>query len=1029
MAMMFHANQQSRLVVLLIILFLQPCLLLLQPHVVVVAGHGGISLRSQQMALLHWKSTLTSSPALNSWQIHTSPCNWTGIECNVVAHHHGHHKTLMVTTISLQNSSINGRLGELNFSELPFLTYMDLSYNGLGGEIPAAICSLSSLSYLDLTSNLLHGQMPHEIGNMSALSQLGLSANTLTGHIPTSIGNLTKLSLLYLDRNQLSGPIPTFLGNLKDLEALTLGTNHLTGGIPISLCNLTKLNELDLIENQLTGFVPQEIGFLSSLTSLVSYTNQLTGHIPASIANLTSLNVLNLSENRFVGFIPDELGNLAGLQLMDLSENQISGSIPATFANLTGVRVLSLFSNKLSGPLPQHLGNLTRLVELDVANNSLHGDLPSNICKGGQLEVFIVDRNMFTGPAPGSLKTCRSLKTLSLADNQITGDISDLGPYPRLIKANLLMNKFYGELSKNWAASTNLNTLRLEENMITGVLPPELSKLTRLEILYIHTNNLTGEIPSEISNLTNLYHLTLARNQFWGHIPSEFGRMSKLQYLDVSSNKLSGSIPQELGNCTELILLKVSNNDLSGEFPGSIGNLAKLQMMLDASNNKLNGGIPVQLGNLVMLELLNLSHNQFNGTIPSSFANMASLSTLDLSYNNLEGPLPTGRIFSNASTSSWFLHNKGLCGNMSGLPRCSSAPTLDHHGKVLHGLALAISLPACIVAVLAASIVIVAIHKRKRSQQATAIQRRDVFSVWNFDGKLAFEDIITATENFSDSHIIGAGGYGTVFKAQLHGGRSVAVKKLLPTEEEVNDEKRFHTEIEVLMKIRHRSIVKLYGFCTHRRYKFLIYDYIDRGSLHATLDNEELAKELGWQNRAAIVRDVAQAVYYLHHECSPSIIHRDITSNNVLLDTAFKAYVSDFGTARILRPDSSNWSELAGTYGYIAPELSYTSVVTSKCDVYSFGVVVLEILMGRYPRELQPIGSLGQDDQKLVLDNLDQRPSSPTMVDESDILLLVKVALACLQTSPQSRPTMQDVYQALIHQSSSYCFLRLSDEL
>ncbi|KAG8081166.1 hypothetical protein GUJ93_ZPchr0007g4511 [Zizania palustris] len=88
------------------------------------------------MAVLHWKSTLKSSPTLNSWQIHTSPCNWTGIECDA-AHHQGHHKTLMVTTISLQNSSINGRrLGELNFSEFPFLTYIDLSYNGLGGENP-----------------------------------------------------------------------------------------------------------------------------------------------------------------------------------------------------------------------------------------------------------------------------------------------------------------------------------------------------------------------------------------------------------------------------------------------------------------------------------------------------------------------------------------------------------------------------------------------------------------------------------------------------------------------------------------------------------------------------------------------------------------------------------------------------------------------------------------------------------------------------------------------------------------------------
>lgn len=175
-----------------------------------------------------------------------------------------------------------------------------------------------------------------------------------------------------------------------------------------------------------------------------------------------------------------------------------------------------------------------------------------------------------------------------------------------------------------------------------------------------------------------------------------------------------------------------------------------------------------------------------------------------------------------------------------------------------------------------------------------------------------------ATENFSERYIVGSGGYGTVYKAQLQGGRLVAVKMLHPTEE-VNDEKRFISEIEVLAKIRHRSIVKLYGFCSHPRYKFLVYNYIDRGNLHSTLEDVELAKELNWQKRLAIARDVAQAMYYLHHECNPPIIHRDITSNNILLDAALKAYISDFGIARILRPDSSNWSELAGTYGYTTP--------------------------------------------------------------------------------------------------------------
>jgi len=126
--------------------------------------------------------------------------------------------------------------------------------------------------------------------------------------------------------------------------------------------------------------------------------------------------------------------------------------------------------------------------------------------------------------------------------------------------------------------------------------------------------------------------------------------------------------------------------------------------------------------------------------------------------------------------------------------------------------------------------------------------------VWNFDGKLVFEDITRATENFSDRYIIGSGGYGTVYKAQLQGERLVAVKKLHQTQEGISDEKRFLSEIEVLTTIRHRSIVKLYGYCSHPRCKFLVYDYIDRGNLHGILENEELAKELDWQKRIAIAR-------------------------------------------------------------------------------------------------------------------------------------------------------------------------------
>ncbi|XP_044380221.1 probable leucine-rich repeat receptor-like protein kinase At1g35710 [Triticum aestivum] len=882
------------------------CLLLLQEAQ--AARHGGISLRSQHMALLHWKATIPSPPLqMSSWKENTSPCNWTGIMCTAV--HHGHRMPWVVTNISLPDAGIRAQLGELNFSALPFLTHIDLHNNSLQGELPTSISSPSALSGLDLTYNQLTGKIPYEIGSLQSLKVLSLSFNKFTGHIPVSLGNLTILTDLVIHQNMLSGPIPEEIGRLVNLELLQLSNNtlrgtipkffgnltqlnilNLFGSIPISITNLTKMNRLFIFENQITGPIPPELGNLAMLNELALYTNQITGSVPPELGNLTMLNVLVLYENQITGpiplelgyllnlqnldistnqisgSIPQEIGNLMNLEYLDLSQNQISGSIPKTFGNLQSIQGIRIFDNKLSGSLPKEFGNLISLVELSLSSNSLSGPLPTNICSGGKLQYLRVFSNMFNGFIPSSLKTCTSLVRLRLESNQLTGDLSQ-----------------------------------------------------------------------------------------------HFG-LRNLAYLDISGNRLSGLIPEELGACTKLLSLKINNNNFSGSLPGAIGNLAGLQIMLDVSNNSLGGVLPQQLGKLQMLEFLNLSHNQFSGSIPSSFASMVSLSTLDVSYNDLEGPVPTTRLLQNASASC-FLSNKGLCGNISGLPPCNSTAVAAHQkGKIL-GLFLPLILVLGFGTVVAAAVIIILTHKKRKPQESITAQARDLFSVWNFDGRLAFDDIVRATEDFNDKYIIGRGGYGKVYKAQLQDGQL--------------------------------------------------------GSLHMTLENQELAKELDWKKGIALATDVAQAISYLHHECSPPIIHRDITSNNILLDTTFKAFVSDFGTARVLRPDSSNWSALAGTYGYIAPELLYTSVVTEKCDVYSFGVVVLELVMGKHPMDLLD-GSLPSEEQTiLVNDILDQRPTTPTTMEENSLALLIKLAFSCLESSPQARPTMREAYHTLIQRPSS----------
>ncbi|KAI9152859.1 hypothetical protein LWI28_002232 [Acer negundo] len=306
---------------------------------------------------------------------------------------------------------------------------------------------------------------------------------------------------------------------------------------------------------------------------------------------------------------------------------------------------------------------------------------------------------------------------------------------------------------------------------------------------------------------------------------------------------------------------------------------------------------------------------------------------------------------------------------------------------------------------------------RKTKLNTEKTKSVDTFSIWNFDGRIAFEDIIEATEDFDIKYCIGTGGYGSVYKAQLSNNRVFALKKLHRSEfEESVFMKSFENEARVLSKIRHRNIVKLYGFCLHKKCMFLIYEYMSKGSLFCVLRYHNKAIKLDWSKRVNIVKSVAHALSYLHHSCTPSIVHRDISSNNVLLNQESKAFLGDFGTAKFLHPDSSNITLLAGTRGYIAPELAYTMVVTEKCDVYSFGVVVLEILMGRHPGELLSfLLSSSLDHNIMLIDILDRR-LMPTMdaTVVQDIILASAIAFACLQSKPKSRPTMKYVSQKFL---------------
>jgi hypothetical protein len=371
-----------------------------------------------------------------------------------------------------------------------------------------------------------------------------------------------------------------------------------------------------------------------------------------------------------------------------------------------------------------------------------------------------------------------------------------------------------------------------------------------------------------------------------------------------------------------LLSLNLSQNKFDGNIPFVIGQLQVIQN-LDLSGNFLDGTIPEMFGQLKYLETLNLSHNNLSGTIPLSYSEMLSLTIVDISYNQLEGPIPNIPAFKNAPIEA-LKNNKGLCGNISGLELCSTLGSNFHIHKTnkILVLVLPLTLGTLLLAlfVYGLSYILFQTLRTKEHKHAEEIRTNNLFAIWSFDGQMVYENIIEATEQFDNKHLIGVGGHGSVYKAELPTGQVVAVKKLHSLDNgDVSNLKAFASEISALTEIRHRNIVKLYGYCSHSLHSFLVYEFLEKGSVDKILKDDELATAFDWKMRVNAIKDIANALSYMHHDCSPSIVHRDISSKNVVLDSEYVAHVSDFGTAKFLNPNSSNRTCFVGTFGYSAP--------------------------------------------------------------------------------------------------------------
>ncbi|GFY88743.1 receptor-like protein kinase 2 [Actinidia rufa] len=926
----------------------------------------------EKLALLEFKESVSDpNGLLSSWRLDGfNHCSWFGVQCG---------SNSRVFAIRIAGDGRDG-----GFLSLPF--------NEIGGEIPSEIWGLSNLEVLDLEGNSILGYFPGEFG----------AGNEVNGTIPKFIGSFSGLKGLYLSSNRLNGPVPDVFGN-----------------------NCRHLEHVDLSGNFINDEIPRSLGSCSRLRTLLLFSNLFSGAIPHELGRLRRLEVLDVSRNNLRGPIPPELGNCVELSVLVLS-NLFDSSNPRGDEPLGAPSSATDEFNYFEGSIPMKQTLLPKLKIIWAPNVNLQGKFPRKWIQCETLEIVNLAQNLFTGEISGVFEGCKNLQFLNLSSNRLSGKLDEKLLVPCMAIFDVSGNRMSGPIpSFNNAACSHIPSMNSDTPQSHNPFFAYLSFFTYktsiensfpfmdVNLVMIHNfagNKFTGPIPvlpitPERSEKKINYAFLAGDNKLSGPL---FGKLSgncdRLagMVVNISNNRIYDSFPSDIGLlCRSLIFFDASENDISGSMPQSIGELKSL-VLLDLSGNKLNGLIPHGLANLRNLTVLLLNNNTLSGQIPTGLPNLPSLTTFNVSFNNLSGPLSSNSRAINCSSmlGNPLLPSCPLVSFSVPPPNLYAAPPSEinsENGKNgLSSIQIASIIAASLVAVVLLALAVLLCYVRKWMSdsrvQVSELSDTGEITVFNDIGvPLTYESVVQATGNFNANNCIGHGGFGSTYKAEISPGTLLAVKRL--TVERCQGVPQFHAETRTLGRIRHPNLITLIA---------------QRG--------------VGWGILHKIALDIARALAYLHNQCNPRIIHRDVKPSNVLLDNDLNAYLSDFGLSRLLGTSETHATTgVAGTFGYVAPEYALTCRVSEKADVYSYGVMLLELVSDK--RALDPSFSVHGDGFNIVswASMLQQQGQEQDIFATNlwdagpcdSLMGMLDLAIICTVDSPSTRPTMMQVVQKL----------------
>ncbi|KAL0359104.1 UNVERIFIED_CONTAM: putative LRR receptor-like serine/threonine-protein kinase IRK [Sesamum angustifolium] len=846
------------------------------------------------------------------------------------------------------------------------------------------------------------------------VSDLVLDGFGLSGKLGRGLLQLQFLRKLSLARNNLTGSISLSFSELSDLRVLDLSENGFSGSIPsdfFSQCG--SLRSISLAKNRFSGPIPESLGSCSTLASLNLSGNQFRGHclwdsghceIPKGIEALNNLRAISLRNNQLTGEVPDGIGNCLLLRSIDLSRNLLSGGLPSTMQKLSLCNDLVLGDNGFMGEVPQWIGDMRSLVTIDLSENNFTGQVPDSLGKLQSVKILNVSKNALTGSLPEAMSNCVNLLAFDISHNSLTGTLP------------------------SWVFKLGLQQVLLSDNGLSGSIDDALASSkensrTKLLILDVSQNKLSGEIPSSVGDLGSLQLLNMSRNSFVGTIPARIGQLKSLSILDLSENQLNGSIPSEIGLLKSLNELSLEKNSCGGPtnlYCAVIQDLIHPLAILSLAHNEITGAIPASLAKLTYLTIVDFSFNRLTGSIPKQLANLASLQLFNISHNQLQV---------NRSCPTVLPKPIVLNPNSTDATPGTITQSLGRGKKILSISALiAIGAAAAIViGVIAITVLNLRVRAAtSRSAVALNFSGGDDFShspsTDGDSGKLVMfsgdPDFSTATHALLNKDCeLGRGGFGAVYRTMLGDGRSVAIKKLTVSSL-VKSQEDFDREVKKLGKVHHGNLVALHGYYWTPSLQLLIYEFVSGGNLYKHLHEGSAESYLSWNERFNIILGAAKGLAHLHQM---NIIHYNLKSSNILIDSSGEPKVADYGLAKLL-PMLDRYvlsSKIQSALGYMAPEFACKTVkITEKCDVYGFGILVLEVVTGKRPVEYMEDDVVvlsdmvrGAMEEGKVEDCVDARLLGKFPVDEA--IPVIKLGLICTSQVPSNRPDMAEVVNIL----------------